>query len=73
MYKRCVFRIEVEGSLWRVTEEQHPHVSTMFLYRVMHKRRCYCRVEDWDARQAIVRAMELACGCGVKVNWEGRS
>ena len=73
MKKRCVFRIEIEGSLWRVTEEKHPHVSGMYVYRIMHMRRCVGRVEDWNARQTIIRAMELALRCNVNIHWEKRS
>lgn len=70
MTRKCVFRIEIEGSLWRVTEENHPHVTDMYVYRIMHQRRCYGRVEDWNARPAIIRAMELAFRCHVAIHWK---
>ena len=73
MERRCVLRIEIEGSLWRVTEEKHPLITGMYVYRIMNKRRCYGRLVDWNARPAIIRAMELAFRCNVAIHWESVS
>ena len=69
MKKRCVFRIEVEGSMWRVTEERHHHVSSMYVYRIMHKRRCLMRIPDWNAQEAIQTTCRLAFGVNVNIDW----
>ena len=69
----CVCRIEVGGSLFRVIENPHPHCLGMYSYRIMHNRKCYGKTDDWNARTAIERAMELACGCHVTIDWEKRA
>lgn len=69
MKRECVFRIEVEGWLWRV--EASPFIMTgePRTYRIMHRRRCYGKLTGYDAQKAIVQCIESALGCRVDVKW----
>lgn len=69
MKKRCVFRIEFEGSLWRVEEERHPHVQGFYCYTIKHSRRVVTRVDGWNAMAAIETACRLAFGVNVDISW----
>lgn len=69
MKKRCVFRIEVEGCLWRVIECPITPNGSKLEYRIMHKRRVLFKCRGIDARYAIETACRFALGCGVDINW----
>lgn len=69
MKKRCVFRIEVEGCLWRVIECPITPNGSKFEYRIMHKRRVLFKCRGIDARFAIESVCRFAFGCDVDINW----
>lgn len=69
MKRECVFRIEVEGSLWKVVAEPFIMGHEPRTYRIMHKRRCYAKMEGTNAQLAIELCMVLALGCGVDIHW----
>ena len=69
MTNYCVFRIEVEGYLWRVVRPFNAPIGEPCCYRVMHKRRIYARVKGMDAREAIELACKFALGCQVDIKW----
>lgn len=69
MKRRCVFRIEFEGCLWRVVEHPITTDGRKYEYRIMHDRRLLFKCRGIDARYAIETAMRFAFGCDVDVNW----
>lgn len=71
MNRRCVFRIEVEGSLWRVIECPITPNGSKFEYRIMHKRRLLFKYKGVNARLAIEQCLLFAFGCDVDINWGG--
>lgn len=70
MKSECVFRIEVEGWLWRVVADPFVMCKKPRTYRIMHRRRCYAKVIGFDARLAIEQCIVFALGCGVDIHWE---
>ena len=69
MKRRCVFRIEVEGDLFRVIECPITPNGRKFEYRIMHKRRVLFKCKGIDAQFAIEQCMVFALGCGVDIHW----
>lgn len=69
MENYCVFRIEVEGFLWRVVRPSKSTLGVPCCYRVMHRRKVYARVKGTNAREAIELACRFALGCGVNIAW----
>ena len=69
MKNQCVFRIEVEGYLWRVEREGSMMGHGPAVYRVTHRRRVYARVTSDNARAAIELACRFALGCSVSIKW----
>ena len=69
MKNQCVFRIEVEGYLWRVEREGSMMGHGPAVYRVTHRRKVHARIIGNDARAAIEMACRFALGCGVSINW----
>lgn len=69
MKNDCVFRIEVEGYLWRVEREGSERVDGPKVYRVTHRRKVYARMTSNDARAAIEMACRFALGCSVSIKW----
>ena len=69
MKKECVFRIEVEGWLWRVEVDPFICSDAPRVYRIMHRRRCYARFTDINAQDAIKLCMQFAFGCRVEIKW----
>ena len=69
MKSECVFRIEVEGWLWRVEREGSLLAKGPCVYRVTHRRRVYARVTSDNARAAIELACRFALGCSVSIKW----
>lgn len=69
MKRECVFRIEVEGYLWRVVADPFIMGVQPRTYRIMHRRRCYAKLTGFDAQLAIEQCMVFALGCGVDIHW----
>lgn len=69
MKRECVFKIEVEGWLWRVEREGLLMSDEPSTYWVMHRRRVYAKVKGVDARAAIETACRSALGCPVSISW----
>lgn len=69
MKRECVFRIEVEGHLWRVEAEPFIMGHEPRTYRIMHRRRCYAKIYSFNAQLAIEQCMAFAFGCGVDIHW----
>lgn len=72
MTRECVFRIEVEGDLWRVVRPDTATIGEPCCYRIMHARKVYARVMGTDAGEAIRLACTAALGCNVSIAWRTR-
>lgn len=69
MKKECVFRIEVEGYLWRVVADPFVMSDKPRTYRIMHRRKCYAKLKGFNAQLAIEQCMVFALGCSVDIHW----
>ena len=72
MERRCVFRIEVEGSLFRVIECPITPNESKYEYRIMHMRRVLFKCRGVDARYAIESACRIALGCDISIDWRAK-
>lgn len=66
---RCIFRVEVEGYLWRVIESCEPDSDGMRVYKVLHLRRVYARYRRANGQIPIEECLQVALGCGVSIGW----
>ena len=69
MKKECVFRVEVEGSLWRVVKYPKKTLDGAHLYKIEHNRRVYDTCYRMTAQKPIEACLRFAFGCGVDVRW----
>ena len=69
MKRECVFRIEVEGELWRVEASPIIMSNEQRVYRIMHRRKRYASFPDDNAQDAIKMCMQFALGCRVSIEW----
>ena len=69
MKRECVFKIEVEGYLWRVVADPFVMGHEPRTYRIMHRRRCYAKFTCYNAQLAIEQCLMYALGCSVDIHW----
>lgn len=69
MKKKCVFKVEVEGMLWRVVKYPKRNQYGAHLYKIEHNRRVYAKEYRMCAQQIIEECLSLAFGCVVNVKW----
>ena len=69
MKKRCVFRIGLGGSIWRVVEYTQKNENGAYLYRIVHNRRVISRNYRLCAQLAIEECLAYALGCKVDIHW----
>lgn len=68
MENECVFKIEYKGDLYKVVKHPYNYAGTVFVFKVMHKRRVLGKFKSTDDRGAIEFAMACAFGVGVTIN-----
>ena len=69
MTKECVFRVEVEGMLWRVVKYPKTNCYGAHLYKIEHKRRVYSKQYRMCAQLVIEDCLMFAFGCKVNIAW----
>lgn len=69
MKKECVFKVEVEGFLWKVVKYPITNRYGAHLYRIEHNRRVISRGYHMCAQLKIEECLKYAFGCDVNVRW----
>lgn len=69
MTKECVFKVEVEGMLWKVIKYPKTNCYGAHLYKIEHCRRVYSKWYQTCAQRPIEECLRFAFGCNVNVNW----
>lgn len=69
MTKECVFRVEVEGMLWRVVKYPKTNCYGAHLYKIEQNRRVYSKQYRMCANLVIEECLMVALRCSVKVAW----
>lgn len=69
MKRRCIFRVQFEGSMWRVLESLEKDEAGRYEYRIMHNRRVLERFRQFTGCRAIEQCVRYALGVGVEIYW----
>ena len=69
MKKECVFKVEVEGYLWKVVKYPKRNSCGAHLYKIEHNRRVYFKDYRMCAQLLIEECLRYAFGCDVNVRW----
>lgn len=69
MKRRCIFRVQFEGSMWRVLESLEKDEAGRYEYRIMHNRRVLERFSQFTGCRAIEQCLRYALGVGAEIYW----
>lgn len=69
MRKECVFKVVVEGRVWKVIKYPKTNCIGAHLYKIEHNRRVFSKAYRLCAQLLIVECLRAAFGCDVHVRW----
>lgn len=69
MKKECIFKVEVEGMLWKVIKYPEIDRDGAHLYKIEHNRRVYHKAYRMCAQLMVEECLVFAFGCDVDVKW----